>query len=116
MIQGETARWASESGYVFNTELYVDDKLIESQKLPASYTTRRYELCWKYDLHKGKHTVRLKILNPSKDEEFNSSEAIIYADKLINGMKMNEDAAKKSFEGIFRLQRSLLHGLQIKTR
>jgi len=54
-------------------------------------------LCWKYDLPKGKHTVRLKILNPSKDEEFNSSEAIIYSDQLINGMKVNEDAAKKSF-------------------
>jgi hypothetical protein len=65
--------------------------------LPASYTTRRYELCWKYDLPKGKHAVRLKILNPSKDNEFNSSEALIYSDKLISGMKVNEEAAKKSF-------------------
>jgi hypothetical protein len=69
--------------------------LIESPKLPASYTTRRYELCWKYDLPKSKHTVKLKILNPSKDEEFNASEALIYSDKLIDGIKMNEDAAKK---------------------
>ncbi len=89
VIKGETARWGSGSSYVFNTELYVDDKLVESPKLPASYTTRRYELCWKYDLPKGKHTVRLKILNPSKDEEFNSSEAIIYSDRLIDGMKAN---------------------------
>jgi len=94
VIKGETARWGSGSSYVFNTELYVDDKLVESPNLPASYTTRRYELCWKYDLPKGKHTVRLKILNPSKDEEFNSSEAIIYSDQLIDGMKVNEAAAK----------------------
>ncbi len=97
VITGETARWGSESTYVFNTELYVDDELVESPKLPASYTTRRYELCWKYDLPKGKHSVRLKILNPSKDEEFNSSEALIYSDRLISGMKANEEAAKKSF-------------------
>jgi len=97
VIKGETARWGSESGYVFNTELYVDDNLVESPKLPASYTTRRYELCWKYDLPKGKHTVKLKILNPSKGEEFNSSEALIYSDKLIDGIKANEAAAKKSF-------------------
>jgi len=38
--------------------------------------------------------VRLKILNPSKDEEFNSSEAIIYSDQLIDGMKVNEAASK----------------------
>ena len=97
VIKGETARWGSESSYVFNTELYVDNNLVESPKLPASYTTRRYELCWKYDLPKGKHTVKLKILNPSKDEEFNSSEALIYSDKLIDGIKANEAAARKSF-------------------
>ena len=97
VIKGETARWGSESSYVFNTELYVDNNLVESPKLPASYTTRRYELCWKYDLPKGKHTVKLKILNPSKDEKFNSSEALIYSDKLIDGIKANEAAAKKSF-------------------
>ncbi|HEY1872206.1 MAG TPA: ADP-ribosylglycohydrolase family protein, partial [Chitinophagaceae bacterium] len=95
VLKGETARWGSESNYVFNTELYVDDKLVESPKLPASYTTRRYELCWKYDLLKGKHVVRLKILNPSKEEEFNSSEAIIYSDHLMNGMKANEGATKE---------------------
>lgn len=97
VIKGETARWGSESSYVFNTELYVDNNLVESPKLPASYTTRRYELCWKYDLPKGKHTVKLKISNPSKDEEFNSSEALIYSDKLIDGIKANEAAARKSF-------------------
>jgi len=97
VIKGETARWGSESSYVFNTELYVDNNLVESPKLPASYTTRRYELCWKYDLPKGKHTVKLKILNPSKDEKFNSSEALIYSDKLIDGIKANEAAARKSF-------------------
>ncbi len=97
VLKGETAKWGSESSYVFNTELYVDDKLVELPKLPASYTTRRYELCWKYDLSNGKHVVRLKILNPSKDEEINSSEAITYSDKMINGIKANEVAAKKAF-------------------
>ena len=97
VMRGETAKWGSGSSYVFNAELYVDDKLVESPELPASYTTRRYELCWKYDLPKGKHTVRLKILNPSKEEEFSSSDAIIYSDKLVDGLKANEEAAKKSF-------------------
>jgi hypothetical protein len=96
VLRGETARWGSESSYVFNTELYVDGKLVESPQLPASYTTRRYELCWKYDLPKGKHSVKLKILNPSKEEEFNASEAIIYSDHLANGIKTNEDVTNKN--------------------
>jgi hypothetical protein len=96
VLKGESAKWGSESNYVFNTELYVDDKLIESPQLPASYTTRRYELCWKYDLPKGKHVVKLKILNPSEDEEVTSSEAIIYSDHLIDGIQANENAARKT--------------------
>jgi hypothetical protein len=41
--------------------------------------------------------VKLKILNPSKEEEFNASEAIIYSDHLVNGMKATEEAVQKIF-------------------
>jgi ADP-ribosylglycohydrolase len=95
VVKGETANWGNESSFVFNTELYVDDKLVESPQLPASYTTRRYEICWKYDLPKGKHTVHLKILNPSTENTFKASEAIIYSDKPVNGILANTGTAKK---------------------
>jgi hypothetical protein len=94
VLKGETANWGNTSGYIFRTELYVDDQLVESPLLPASYITRRYELCWKYDLLNARHTVRLKILNPSVTEKFESSEAVIYADRRVNGIKVNEEAAK----------------------
>lgn len=83
------------SKYVFDTELYVDGKVIEKAKLPVDFTTRRYELTWKYQLPKGKHSVRLKILNPSKDHELRWVEAIVYADKPVNGMKQTIEAAGK---------------------
>ena len=94
VLMGETAAWESQSDFVFMTELYVDDKLVESPQLPASYTTRRYELCWKYGLPKGKHTVKLKILNASKDVNFKTGDVIIYTDKPVNGVLANETAAK----------------------
>lgn len=95
VLKGETAQWASTSDFVFHTQVYVDGKLIESPELPASYTTRRYELCWKYDLPKGKHTVQMKILNPSKEYVFRISEAVIYSDKIVKGLLANEKAAKQ---------------------
>jgi hypothetical protein len=95
VLKGETAEWASTTGFVFHTELYVDGKLVETPELPASYTTRRYELCWKYDLPKGKHNVELKILNLSKEYNFKVYEAIIYSDKAVNGLRANEEAAKQ---------------------
>jgi hypothetical protein len=95
VLRGEAARWSSESKFIYHTALYVDDKLIESPELPVSYTTRRYELCWKYDLPKGQHSVRLKILNPTNDEHISSSEAIIYSDQLRNGLRANQEMAEK---------------------
>lgn len=41
-LRGETATWNSKSSYIFNTELYVDDRLTESPKLPCSFTERRF--------------------------------------------------------------------------
>ena len=95
VLRGDASHWGNTSDFVFNTELYVDGKLIESPKLPVSYTTRRHELCWKYDLPKGKHSVRLKILNSAAGESVKASEAIIYSDKPVNGILANETAAKK---------------------
>jgi len=87
--QGETGAWGNESDYVLNTELYIDDKLVESPKLPVSYTTRRYELCWKYDLPKGKHKVKLKILNATNEFTVHARDVIIYTDKPVDGIKAN---------------------------
>ena len=87
VLKGETAKWGSQSNYIFETELYIDGKLVEKPALPASYTTRRYELCWKYDLPQGKHEVKLKILNPSKELNFRSYEAIVYSDQAKSGIR-----------------------------
>lgn len=94
VLRGETARWASTTSFTFQAELYIDGKLIEKPLLPASYTTRRHELAWNYDLPKGHHKVELKILNSSKDEELRAREAIIYSDKPVDGILFNEVAEK----------------------
>ena len=54
VLKGDASQWDSKSTYVFNTELYLDGKLIETPNLPVSYTTRRYDLAWKYQLPEGK--------------------------------------------------------------
>lgn len=81
VITGETAKWNSTSNYVFNVECYIDDQLVETAKLSTSYLTRKNELIWKYQLPPGKHSVRLKLLNPDANLECRLGEIIIYADK-----------------------------------
>jgi hypothetical protein len=81
VVRGSTAEWNSNSDYVAKAEVYLDGKLLETVALPANYTTRRYELCWKYQLPKQKHTVRIKLLNPREENPINVDDVIIYADK-----------------------------------
>lgn len=89
VLRGETAAWASTSSYVFNTELYVDGKLIESPQLPGNFTYRRHELCWNYELSNQKHTVKLRILNPSTVLPFRSWDVVVYGNNAVDGVKAN---------------------------
>ncbi|WP_276372655.1 ADP-ribosylglycohydrolase family protein [Chryseolinea sp. H1M3-3] len=69
------------SDYVGKAELYIDGKLIETAELPASFTTRRHELFWKYQLTNQKHTIRIKLLNPHASSKIQIEDIIIYSDK-----------------------------------
>lgn len=74
----------SENSFAFNTELYVDGKKIETAKLPVNFTHRRYDLFWKYQLPKGKHTVRVKLLNPDSEHVVRMNEVLVYNDQPIS--------------------------------
>ena len=46
-----------------------------------SFTQRRHDLFWKYQLPKGKHTLRVKLLNPDAEHVVRMSELMVYSDK-----------------------------------
>ena len=77
---------SSDESYVALVEMYLDGKKVETAKLPASYTTRRNELFWKYQLPKGKHTVSFKWLNPTKQAEVHVTEMLVYSDAPLKMM------------------------------
>lgn len=62
-------------------EMYIDGNKVETAKLPTNYTTRRYDLFWKYSLENKKHTVTIKILNLKDGYEVNPYSYIVYQDK-----------------------------------
>nr|WP_242457741.1 ADP-ribosylglycohydrolase family protein [Pedobacter sp. BS3] len=82
MLRGEAKKKNDiDKDYVFEAELYLDGKKIETAKLPTDFTTRRLELFWKYPLPKGKHTVRINILNPDKNYYVRGISYIVFSDK-----------------------------------
>jgi hypothetical protein len=60
-------------------ELSVDGKLVETIKLPMSFTTRRHEIAWKYQLENKQHHVQLKLLNPADNADCFLSNLILYS-------------------------------------
>lgn len=80
-MRGESAKWNDNSDYVTKAELYIDNVLAETSELPASFTIRKYDLFWKYKLPKGKHSVRIKLLNPSDAHPVRMDDVVIYSDR-----------------------------------
>jgi len=70
-----------DNSYVAEVELYIDDKPFETVLLPASYTTRRFELLWNYQLPKGHHKIRLNWLNPVDNANIHAGDFLVYSDK-----------------------------------
>jgi len=90
-ISGEAGKNKDKAGeYAFDAELYVDGQKVETAKLPTSFTTRRLEIFWKYQLADKKHSVTVKVLNPNSDYYLNTSGYIVYG----NALKVPNDKNK----------------------
>jgi len=73
-------RDGKRADYTFEVEMYIDGDLAVTTKLPTNYTKRKFIPFWKYQLHPGKHTVWLKVLNPTDKANIRLPYAIIYSD------------------------------------
>ncbi len=83
VVKGDMAKWASLDPHAFDLEVWVDGALMEHVKLPVSFTTRRHEVTWKYDLAHGKHDVKLKLVNPTVGYDCKLTDILIYQEKAI---------------------------------
>lgn len=74
---------SKDDNYVAYVSVYLDGELVEEAKLPANFTKRRQELCWRYQLPKGRHILALKWNNPTTDATVHCGEVIVYSDTPI---------------------------------
>lgn len=89
ILTGNTSKKnENDQDHVFDAELWIDGKKIETAKFPTSFTTRRYELFWKYELPKGKHKVDIKVLNPDERYSLNAGNYIVFSDKPYGPLQM----------------------------
>ena len=77
VVQG-SARSENAKDQVIVVEMHIDEQIVETIELPTDFTRRRFTPFWKYGLAQGKHTIRLKIRNPSADAAVSIERAVIY--------------------------------------
>ena len=71
---------SDKKDYVADLSVFVDGQLVQEMKLPADFNKRSQEVCWKYMLPKGEHTLSLKWNNPEKEAMLHCGEIIVYSD------------------------------------
>lgn len=65
---------------VLEATLFVDGQEVETAKFPTDFVTRRLELFWKYQLPKGKHSVKIVVKDHSQGYELRATDYLIYSD------------------------------------
>lgn len=86
IVEGQPVPKASgrnDGDFVYQLEVYLDGQKMETASIPASFTRRRYDLTWKYQLAPGNHTLKLKLLNSDKDVSLRLRNLIVFGNKPI---------------------------------
>ena len=81
-VTGRTVK-KGDKDHTFHVQMYIDNKLVETSDLPTVYIKRKNTPFWKYKLPKGKHIVKLKILNQTEDAAIELNDLIVYSDKPV---------------------------------
>jgi hypothetical protein len=83
VVMGAAERDGTEAEHVYEAQLWIDGQMVEQAKLPTTYKERRFNLFWRYQLPKGKHQVRVKLLNPSAKHHVHMTEIVVFGDQPV---------------------------------
>ena len=64
-------------------EMRIDGGEAEHFIMPTGFKQRRHEVAWKYQLAKGKHTVKITLKNPVEGYRVNVNDLLVYSSRKI---------------------------------
>jgi len=79
-------RRGDNSGYVAEVEIYINDLLKQTVKLPADNRARKLEIFWDYKLEQNNNAIKLKWLNPVENSDILIRKFILFSDKPIQNL------------------------------
>jgi len=81
VVKGEARKKDTQDNSSASVEVWIDGSRSETVDLPTDFITRRHEICWKYQLPKGKHTITVKRIDTNPKATIRTSEYIVIGKK-----------------------------------
>jgi hypothetical protein len=79
VVTGRAVKEALLPDAVLEVDIFADDRLVETVKMPTQSLIRRLEVAWKYDLPEGKHTISLKARNIPEGYRVDAGDLLVYS-------------------------------------
>lgn len=77
VVRGE-AFAKNKQGTTLEISIQLDQEKPIVVTMPTDYITRRLDVYWNYQLKPGKHRLELKLMNPSEDHRWRTTDYLIY--------------------------------------
>ncbi len=81
VLSGGVQKTGDGGDATLEIEVTVDNAAPEVIKLPSNFSKRRHDVAWKYELSEGKHSVKIKLLNPQPGFQINTGDLIVYSSR-----------------------------------
>jgi len=79
VLSGYVAVQNNQNDEVLEADLYIDNNLVETIKMPTSSLVRKHDIAWKYDLPEGKHFIQLTPKRIPADYHITVRDLIVYS-------------------------------------
>ena len=67
------------NGHKINVECSIDGKFVKTMNLPLYFIERAHELFFQYGLPDGKHSLKLKVTNPTDKAYLHIGDLLVYS-------------------------------------
>jgi hypothetical protein len=85
----------AESDFVALLDIYIDGDKVDQVRMPYDFTTRKYDIYYKYMLPKGSHRLEIKWVNQDPAFRIYLRSYVVYSDEPLKKLVPGEQQAVK---------------------
>jgi hypothetical protein len=83
----------AESNFVALLDVYIDGEKMEQVKMPYDFTTRKYDIYYKYMLPKGNHHLEIRWVNQDPGFRIYFKSYVVYSDEPLKKFNPGKEQA-----------------------